>query len=489
MERFVHRIAGADASPATGTYLPTFDPVTGEPWAEVARGDAADVDRAVTAAAKAFRAWRRTTPAQRQDLLWRFSEVLAVHAEELAQLESKDIGKVIREMRGQLSGMPRWYRYWAGQAYSLDGEAIRLDKPTVENWTRLEPFGVVGVIPSFNSPILLTTFSLAPAIVAGNTVVVKPSEHACTALVRFARLFDEAGFPPGVVNVVTGYGAEAGDALVGHPDVAKVVFTGGAASAKQVARTAAGNLTPTVLELGGKSANIIFPDADLTSAVNGVMAGIFAAAGQTCLAGSRLLVHEQIAEEIVERISERARTIRVGDPLRDDTEMGPLAQEVIRDRVAARVEQAVSAGVEVTAGGRPTDVPGPGWFFEPTVLTGVRNDMEIAREELFGPVLSVIPFGSEEEAVLIANDSPYGLAAGLWTKHLARTHRMVSDLEAGTVWVNTYRSLTYNTPFGGRKQSGYGRELGRAGLLEFVQAKSIWIETSEEPMGDPFILR
>lgn len=490
MQTFSHRIGGEDVAPANGEHLDTFDPTTGQPWARIARGDAADIERAVDAASDALSVWRRTAPSERAERLWRVAELIEQHAEELAQLESRDIGKVIREMRGQLKGLPRWYRYFAGQVHSLRGDVIPLDNPTMFTYTRLEPYGVVGIVPSFNSPILLTTFALAPALAAGNTVIVKPSEHASTALLRFAALFDEAGLPAGAVNVVTGYGHEAGDALVQHPAVRKIAFTGGVETARAVARSAAEHVKPTILELGGKSANIVFEDADLDSAVNGIIAGIFAAAGQTCVAGSRLLVHESIADRTIEAVAARARTIRVGSPLLDETEMGPIAQVRIRDRIAERVATAVRAGAREVAGGQSAfDPSAPGWFYPPTVLDYVTNDMEIAREELFGPVLSVLRFSDDDQALAIANDSPFGLAAGLWTTRLNRAHRMAAELDAATVWINTYRTLSFAVPFGGRGLSGHGRELGREGLLEFSQTKSVWIETSEVPMGDPFTLR
>lgn len=490
LERFLHRIGSEDGAPAGGEYLPTFDPVTAEPWAEIARGTEEDVDRAVAAAAEAFAVWRQTSPSDRASRLWRLAEVISEHAEELARLESRDIGKVIREMRGQMVGLPKWYRYFSGQCHNLEGSVIPLDKSSVLNYTRREPFGVVGIIPPFNSPVLLTSFALAPALAAGNAAVIKPSEHASAAVVLFGKMFDEAGFPPGLVNVVTGLGAEAGDALVGHPEVRKIAFTGGVHTARLVATRAAQSVKPTILELGGKSANVVFPDAKVESAVNGIIAGIFAAAGQTCIAGSRLLVHDKIADQIVESISQRANTIVMGDPLQDETEIGPVAQPEIRDRAHDRVQEAIKVGAVATAGADLGTVDEwSGWFYPPTVLDNVSNDMAIARDELFGPVLSVIRFSDEEEALQIANDSPFGLAAGVWTSDLNRAHRMANHLEAGTVWINTYRSLSYSSPFGGRKMSGYGTELGREGLLEFTQTKSIWVETSEEPMGDPFVLR
>lgn len=487
--RVDHWIGGGSAPPANGSYLPSFNPTTGRPWAEIARGTAEDVSRAVEVARGAFREWRKASPSTRSELLWRVSDLLAAHAEELAQLEARDIGKVIREMRGQLSGLARWYRYYASLAYHVEGRTITLDRRSIVNFTRREPFGVIGIIVPFNSPVLLASMAIGPALAAGNTVVVKPSEVASASLVRFAQLFDEAGFPPGAVNVVTGYGHEVGDALVGHEDVRKVFFTGGVETGRRVAARAAQGPKPVVLELGGKSANIVFPDAaDLSSVANGVVAGIFAAAGQTCVAGSRLLVHERIADELVDAVSARARTIVLGDPLDAGTEMGPLAQEQLRDRVEMRVGAAVSHGAVVRAGGGRGPID-EGWFFEPTVLEGVSNDMDVARHELFGPVLAVLRFDSDEEAVAIANDSPLGLAAGIWTRDLSRAHAVAAELEAGTVWVNTYRAVSFATPFGGRKGSGYGRENGMEGFMEVTEPKSVWIETSDEAIGDPFVLR
>jgi len=356
-------------------------------------------------------------------------------------------------------------------------------------FTERIPYGVIGVIPAFNSPMLLGGMGLAPGLAAGNTVVVKPPEVNSLSLLRLGELAREAGLPDGCLNIVTGTGQQAGDALIAHPLVRKVWFTGGPDSARLVAARAAQSLKPLVLELGGKSANIFFPDVRVDDVLNGVIAGIFAAAGQTCVAGSRLLVHESIADELVAKVAARARTVQLGDPTDEQTEMGPLSQQKILDGVTERVRQAMGEGAVVVAGGDEAPRPDHGWFYPPTVLDGVRNEMSVAQHELFGPVLSVIRFTDEDEAIAIANDSPFALAAGVWTRDLGRAHRVARALDTGTVWINMYRALQFATPFGGNKLSGYGRENGLDGFAEFTQPKGIWVESSDEPVGDPFILR
>jgi acyl-CoA reductase-like NAD-dependent aldehyde dehydrogenase len=486
-----HYIGGEWVDSADGRTAESINPATGEVSYEFARGGPEDVARAVRSARRTFESevWRGLTPTKRGALLRRLGDLIGEHAEELARAESLDNGKLLREMRGQLRVLPEFYFYFAGMADKVQGDVVPALNPSILNYTLREPLGVVGAISPWNSPLHLTTQKLAPALAMGNTVVIKPSEHTSASILDFMALVEEAGFPAGAVNVVTGFGPEAGAALVAHPDVAKISFTGGTATGRAIARVAGERLIPVVMELGGKSPNIIFEDADPADAAMGVVAGIFAAAGQTCIAGSRVLVHESLHDEILARVVERARSIKIGDPLDAETELGPLAFEAHREKVEGYVASGVAEGATLESGGRRPDGIEAGWFFEPTVFTGVDNSMKMASEEIFGPVAGLMKFSTEEEAIALANDTNYGLAAGVWTKDVRRAHRVAGRLDAGTVWVNFYRAISPMAPLGGFKDSGLGKENGFEGALSFTRTKSIWVNTSDEPIGDPFVVR
>lgn len=488
-----YNTVGGNRVGATGSEtFDTFDPYTGRPWARIPRCTADDVNHAVAAARDAFRgsAWRELTATQRGKMLVRFAEVLESEADRLAALEVKDNGKLIIEMTAQLRYIPEWYRYFGGLADKVEGSVLPIDKQGMHTFTRYEPLGIIACITPWNSPLLLLAWKLAPALAAGNTVVIKPSEHASASTLAFVELFERAGFPPGVVNTVTGFPDEIGDALVRHPDVAKVAFTGGENGGTKIYRSVAEDIKRVTLELGGKSANIIFSDADLTNAVNGAIAGIFAATGQTCIAGSRLLVQRDVHDKVVQQLVQLAATARIGDPGLTSTQVGPITTKAHRERVLNYIEIGRQEGARCVLGG---SVPASeelrdGWFVEPTVFTEVRNSMRIAREEIFGPVLSVIPFADEDEAVALANDSPYGLAAGVWTADIGRMLRLSEQLQAGTVWINTYRAVSYMAPFGGYKRSGIGRESGQEAIYEFLQTKTVWLDLSGK-VANPFVIR
>ncbi|WP_433602408.1 aldehyde dehydrogenase [Nocardia sp. CA-135953] len=491
LDQLQHFIGGKQVAPQSGEYFDSTNPATRETLYQAARGNTADIERAVAAAKVAFEdpRWRDLSQTRRGHLLRRLGDLVGENADELARMEVLDNGKLLREMRGQLATVPEYYYYYAGLADKIHGDVVPTSDRRVLNYTTREPLGVVGAITPWNSPLTLTTSKLAPALAVGDTVVIKPSEHTSRSALRLAELALEAGFPEGAVNVVTGFGAEAGQALVDHPDLAKISFTGSTATGARIAAATARRFIGSTLELGGKSPNIVFEDADVANAAMGVVAGIFAAAGQTCIAGSRVFAHRAVYDELLERVTERAKTIRIGDPLEAETELGPLAFEDQRDKVAGYVDLGRSEGARVITGGRPSDGGLGGYFYEPTVLVDVDNDMRVVREEIFGPVVAVMPFDTEEEVLRLANDTEYGLAAGVWTTNLSRAHRVAARLDAGTVWVNTYRAMSPMSPRQGFKNSGVGIEHGTETIKEYTRLKSVWINTSEDAVADPFTMR
>lgn len=487
LQRFQMLINGAAVDASSGRTFESMNPYSGAPWALIPEGTAGDVDAAVQAARTALDGeWGQLTGFGRASLMRRLSQLIAERAEDLARLEVTDTGKLYREMVGQATALAAWYDYYAGLADKLEGRQIPTPNPNYLVYTRQEPVGVVAAITPWNSPLLLLTWKLAPALAAGCTMVAKPSEHAPASTLEFASLFAEAGFPDGVFNVVTGSTRETGEALASHPGVDKVAFTGATQTGRAVAHAAAENLNSITLELGGKSAHICFPDADLEAAANGVIAGVFAAAGQTCMAGSRLIVHEDVHDALVHLISDRASKIKLGDPNLPETEMGPIANAPQYDKVLQLLKVAADEGAHAVCGGEPDSERG-GYFIRPTVLTGVSPDATIVREEVFGPVLAVYTFKDEDEALRLANASPYGLAGAVWTKDVHRGHRIAASIRAGSVWINGYRAVAPSVPFGGVGNSGIGRENGIEAINAYTETKAIWVELTGGTR-DPFTL-
>jgi acyl-CoA reductase-like NAD-dependent aldehyde dehydrogenase len=491
LKKYKMYINGEWTESSNGEYFPSYNPATEVPWCHVAKGTAEDVDRAVQAAHHAFlnSEWAHMTFTERGRLVRKLGELIAENAEELAQTETMDNGKLIREMRGQVNYLPEFFYYYAGLADKIHGQTLPMDKRDMFAFTTREPLGVVAAITPWNSPLYLTTLKLAPALVAGNTIVIKPSEMTSASLLELVKLVEKAGFPPGVVNVVTGFGMPVGDSLTSHPLVRRIAFTGGAESARHVVRNSAENFSQVSLELGGKSPNIVFEDANPDNAAMGIIAGIFGASGQSCVAGSRAFLHVDIYDKVMEKLIDRVSKIKIGDPFQDETEMGPLATEAQLNRVEEYVSIGQAEGGKLIYGGnRPRDL-GKGWYFEPTIFEHADNKSRITKEEIFGPVLSVIPFKDEAEVIELANSTDYALACGIWVSDIAKAHRVAKAVRAGIVWINTYRSVSPIAPIGGSGLSGYGRESGFDAIYEYTQSKVVWVNTSSESIPDPFIMR
>ncbi len=484
-------INGEFCEASDGGRFESINPSTGEPWATAPAATEEDVDRAVRSAHHALYEgpWSKLTATERGKMLFKLADLMTENSELLGSVETTDSGKLAVETRGQSAYVAEYYRYYGGLADKVEGRTLPIDKPNLHVFTTQEPIGVVAGIVPWNAEMLLTATKAAPALAAGNTVVIKSSEEAPAPVLEFARLVDEAGFPPGVFNLITGFGEPCGRALTSHPLVAKISFTGGVDAARHVVENTSQNFAPVSLELGGKSPIVIFDDADLEGAVNGAVAGNFGATGQSCVAGSRVFVQSGIYDEFIAEVIKRAEAVRIGDPLDADTQVGPLATEAQRNRIEETLVMAQEQGAVIHTGGSRPEGFENGWYFEPTVVACPDQSVETTQVELFGPVMSVLKFETEEDAVSLANDTQFGLGAGVFTSNVARAHRVSAAIRSGIVWVNTYRAISPIAPFGGFRQSGYGREAGINAIYDYTRTKSVWINTGEEPMANPFVMR
>lgn len=489
LKSFRMLIDGAWSEASNGEMLDSINPATGKAWANFPAATTEDVDRAVQAAHRAMTEgpWSRMTATERGKALHRLGDLLAEHGEAIARVESRDTGKLLRETSGQIRYMAEYFRYFGGLADKVEGQVLPIDKPDMLTMTLREPIGVVAAIVPWNSALMLSAVKLGPALAAGNAVVLKASEQGPAALLSFAELFEKAGFPAGVVNVITGLGDPCGRALTTHPLVARIAFTGGPATARHVLRNAAENFAHVSLELGGKSPVLVFEDADLDSAANGIVAGIFGASGQSCVAGSRLIVQKAVADALIKRIAARAARIVIGDPLVAQTEMGPLATKAQLSHTETLVARSLEQGARLLCGGQR--LPGDGWFFQPTILHCPDTSITAFQEEFFSPVLSVLVVEDEDEAIRAANDTRYGLAAGIFSRDGGRCLRVMRRLRSGIVWVNTYRVVSPMAPFGGFGDSGSAREGGLESILDYTRVKTVWFNYATQPIQDPFVMR
>ena len=475
----------------SGKTFESINPSDGKPWAVIPEADEADVDVAVKAAHRAFTEgpWSTMTATERGKLIHRLGDVLAEHSESLGHCETVDTGKLFKETRWQARYISDYFYYYAGLADKVSGETLPIDKPNMWTMTIREPLGVVAAVVPWNSQLFLVAVKIGPALAAGNTVVLKASEHASAPMLEFAKVFEEAGFPPGVFNVISGHGEPCGRALTTHPLVDRISFTGGSETARHVIRNSAENFAQVSLELGGKSPVVVFDDADLESATNGVLLSIFSASGQSCVAGSRLLLQESIHDEVLARVAEKASKIRIGDPLDENSQMGPLATRAQLDNIDSMVADAIANGATLVHGGQQPAGMGDGWYYEPTVVACPDQRIGIVQRELFGPVVSALRFTDEAHALQLANDTRFGLAAGVFTADIGRALRITKGLRSGIVWVNTYRMVSPLAPFGGYKDSGYGRESGREAIYDYTRPKTVWLNTSPDPITDPFVMQ
>lgn len=488
-------IDGVWSEGAAGEVQESLNPATNTPWASFACAAPEDVDRAVRAARRALTEgeWAAMRPSQRGRLLWRLADLIEEYAAELGRIETQDSGKLAAETVAQTRYVGDYYRYFAGLADKIEGAVLPIDKPDMQVFTTRIPIGVVAAVVPWNAQMFLTATKLGPALAAGCTIILKASEIAPVAMLEFAKLIEKAGFPKGVVSVVTGGPQGCAIPLTSHPMVDRIAFTGGPETARHVVRNSAENFAVTTLELGGKSPILVFEDADLESAANGLIAGNFGASGQSCVAGSRGFVQRGIFDALVEKITEKARDIRIGDPLASDTHVGPLCTRAQIECIEATLAKSVTQGATIRFGGaRPTDLPANiqgGNYFQPTLVLCPDSRIETLAVEMFGPVMSLLPFETEEEAIALANDTPYGLGSGLFTRDLARAHRVSAQIRSGICWINTYRAISPIAPFGGFGHSGYGREAGLDSVHDYTRTRTTWINTSSTPMANPFVMR